>query len=852
VILDWLVGELRDLFAHDPEARVVLWFDAKAEFRGLLPEVEQTASDVGLVVLALDPQDGHGPLWMKWAAEAGPGANKKVVLWLPYSRDALVGGSAEGLRLEVLLEYEYCGLKWHIDGKSPSLFTFLKKHGVPLPAKQSEQVPLWKGGSDSPLARYVKKHGGRDQTFWQSRMLSLAVVQEGIVGSVEDRLLRFLADPDGELAVMRAEGIVGDFASQLGSEMADAQGIEEDPKAWSEAFVTGLVLLEIFEITGEPDDFPFLSRLPSVERRERQLEFLRRWMRDAQYLPKYREWALAVEPSIDLVTWARGRVGWPQSLRALVRDRWAAFLAGLQDAGPDEAGQLWYLQEHKIALVEESKGFWASGKADVPGWELAADLADLADASIQACNEAVSRHDPKSLVDSYAGHWHKIDIAHWRLLAAVNQLYDMEVVARIGDRFYFKYLQCTGQAFYDSFRDGGAWPPLGCPSARDVVAALYSPPSAGEKKAVLIVDALRYGLGMRLADELDDAEVDPVIADLPSETWVGMSALVPGYDATLQADGGHKLVSAAAAGDLCYSQYRKKLIAAAGAGSLPAGADGKPRDQISDVLGFTDAPAGLPRLLVLFDRGIDKAGHSMGAEVIHHFEQALESTRRAVRRLQSWGYSEVHIVTDHGFVLLSSSDAVQKMDVDNGAFADSGARWGILAKGASVPTATVPFPLDPRWSVAVPPGIRSFTKPGSAFFHGGATLQEVVIPHIVIRAAPGQVLRMKVQALLPLVEVVTMTVKVELKPVRPDAESVLDTVQGTSVRVFLGELDAPRSSEKIVPFDADAAEPLSVTLFLNREPAIPQGSEIPLQVLDVDTGESYATGLFVRAARDLG
>jgi PglZ domain len=852
VILDWLIGEFRDLFAHDPEAQVLLWFDAKAEFRGLLPQVEQAASDAGLVLLALDPQEGRGPLWMKWAVEAGRAADKKVVLWLPYSRDALVGGSADGLRLEVLLEYQYRGLEWRIDGKPPTLFTFLKKRGVALPAKQSEQVPLWKGGGGSPLARYVKKHAGRDQTFWQSRMLSLAIVQEGIVGSVEDRLLRFLADPDGELAVMRAEDIIVDFASQLGSEMADAQGIEEDPKAWSEAFVTGLVLLEIFEITGEPDDFPFLSRLPSVERRERQLEFLRRWMRDAEYLPKYREWALAVEPSIDLVTWARDRDGWPQSLRALVRDRWAAFLAGLQDAGPDEAGQLWYLQEHKIALVEESKGFWASGKADVPGWELAADLADLADASIQACNEAVSRHDPKSLVDSYAGHWHKIDIAHWRLLAAANRLDDMEIVARIGDRFYFKYLQCTGQAFYDSFRDGGVWPPLGCPSARDVVAALYSPPSAGEKKAVLIVDALRYGLGTRLADELDNAEVDPVIADLPSETWVGMSALVPGYDAELQVEGGHKLVSSAAAGDLCYPQYRKKLIAVAGAGTLPAGADGKPRDQVSDVLDFTEQPPGLPPFLVLFDREIDTSGHGMGGKVIHHFDLALKSTRRAIRRLQSWGYSEIHVVTDHGFVLLNSSDAVQKMEVDKDAFVDSGSRWGILAKGASVPTAVVPFALDPQWSVAVPPGIRSFTKPGGEFFHGGATMQEVVIPHILIKTASEQVLRMKVQALLPLLEVVTMTVKVELRPVRPDAKSLLDTVQGTSVRVFLGELDAPRSSEKIVPFDADAAEPLSVTLFLNREPAIPQGSEIPLQVLDVDTGESYATGLFVRAARDLG
>ncbi len=209
-------------------------------------------------------------------------------------------------------------------------------------------------------------------------------------------------------------------------------------------------MLEVFETTGKPDDFPFLSKLPPVERRERQLKFLRRWMRDAEYLPKYREWALAVEPSIDLVTWARGRDGRPQALRALVRDRWAAFLAGLQDAGPDDAGQQLVptgAQDHAGRGVQGILG--ERQGTTCPAGSLAADLADLADASVQACNEAVSRHEPKSLVDSYAGHWHRIDIAHWRLLAAANQLDDMEVVARIGDRFYFKYLQCTGQAFYD-------------------------------------------------------------------------------------------------------------------------------------------------------------------------------------------------------------------------------------------------------------------------------------------------------------------------------------------------------------------------------------------------------------------
>jgi hypothetical protein len=850
VILDWLIGEFRDLFTHDPDAHIVLWFDAKAEFRGLLTEADQAPDDDGITLLALNTEQAHGPLWLKWATEVGPGTGRKTVLWLPCSREA-VGAGSDGLRLDVLLEYEHCGLEWRVDGKPPTLFGFLKKHGVPLPANRADQDALWRGGPDSPLARYVVKHAGRDETFWQSRTLSLAVVQEGIVGGVEERLLRFLADPEGELAVMHGEGIVGDFRSQLASELADPAAIEDDPGGWSTTFVTGIALLEVYEMTGKLDDFPFLSKLPVAERRERQLKFLRRWMRDAEFRPKYREWALAVEPSIDVVAWARGRSGRPHALRALVRDRWAAFLSGLQNAGPDDAGQQLYLQEKEESLLEESKGFWAADADDVPGWRLAVDLAGLADAAVRACNPAVALAEPKALVSAYARDWHAIDVAHWRLLAGANRLDDMEAVAKVGDRFYFSYLQCVGQAFYDAFRDGGAWPPAGCRSVREVIGSLYSKPGKGTKKAVLIVDALRYELGCRLAEKLDGAEVEPLIADLPSETWVGMTALTPGCDARLDVEaGGHKLPSAAAAGDLCYSQYRKRLIAAAGAGALPAASDGKPRDQISDVLTFGEQPPGLPELLVLFDRGIDSAGHGLGNEIVHYFDQALDSTRRAIRRLQSWGYSEIHVVTDHGFVLLNSSDAVQKMEVDKGTFADSGNRWGILAKGASAPTAVLPFVLDPEWSVAVPPGIRSFSRPG-AFFHGGATLQEVVVPHIVVKVAAGAILRMRVQALLPTVNVSTMTVKVELRPVLPHADNLLDTVQGTAVNVYFGQLASPQSTEKTVEFNSDATDPISVTLFLNREPPLLQGSEVPLQVIDAETGESYATGLFVRAVRDL-
>ena len=88
MIIDWLLQDWRELLAHDNRVRVILWCDVRGEFRTFLPEVARSVEDAGLALLALDAAAGHGALWLKWAAELGPGAGRKVILWLPCAREA--------------------------------------------------------------------------------------------------------------------------------------------------------------------------------------------------------------------------------------------------------------------------------------------------------------------------------------------------------------------------------------------------------------------------------------------------------------------------------------------------------------------------------------------------------------------------------------------------------------------------------------------------------------------------------------------------------------------------------------------------------------------------------------------
>lgn len=849
MILDWLVRDFKGLFARDSRARVALWFDAKAEFRGILPEVERQFAEEGIILLAFDKEQHHGALWLKWATEVGPGAEKKVVIWLPYPQKALVSGTDDGTHLDCLLEYTYEGLVWLIESKPPTLFRFLRAHGVPLPTKRAEQDSLWRGGPESPLAKYVRTYLTRDEAFWTSRPLTLTLIQESIVGNVEERLLQLLADPQREWDALQQMGIAEEFRAQVETRYAETQKLAADPQDWARAFVASLVLLEILESTGGPEDFPFASKLPSPPRREALRELLRRWMSHRDHLETYRRWALELERTIDLVAWARTKEGHPQALRSLVKDRWDRFLEGLRGQGASEEALQRYLQAHKASILQEAKGFWASGTKDLAGWALAAGLAELVERILTTVEEASQMKTPAKIVEAYASKWHQIDLAHWHLLAAAWRAEEMELLASIADRFYVKYLDAVSRAFYDAFRDEKRWPPEGCKPIAELTKELYNPPET--RRAILVVDALRFDLAAALCERLGEGTLEAYLANVPSETYVGMTSLLPTPDARLEvAEGKPKLLSQAAGGDLSYRAYRWKLLEAAGAACLGQDRKGALRDEIRHLRELSEPPKEPPQLLVLFDRDVDELGHSTGYELIRHFEELLGELERAIRKLRAWGYAEVHVVTDHGFVLLRSDANIQPIEVDKSMFEVLTARSGLLRAGERATTATVPFPLDPSWSVALPPGLRSFSAPGR-YFHGGATLQEVVIPHLCF-TAPKSRQRMRVHVQLPQVKIATLTVKVELIPERPASVGLFDEEpESTRVRVFLGSPEAPRSNEKTIEIDAQMTEIIPVTLFLHREPPTPEGTQIPLHVTDVATGEAYATGLFVRAARDL-
>ena len=160
--------------------------------------------------------------------------------------------------------------------------------------------------------------------------------------------------------------------------------------------------------------------------------------------------------------------------------------------------------------------------------------------------------------------------------------------------------------------------------------------------------------------------------------------------------------------------------------------------EILDVEAASDKPEAIGELLVVFGHEeVDQMGHGQAENLIRHVFLEIERLSRLVRKLHRWDYSQVHIVTDHGFILLDESKLPSEVSCDKEWCHVLKERFALVPANADLPLTRLPFPWDPTMMVAVPPGL-AFFKAEKSFSHGGAALQELIIPHLTSRAHAPQ------------------------------------------------------------------------------------------------------------------
>src|SRR6266487_2772308 len=381
------------------------------------------------------------------------------------------------------------------------------------------------------------------------------------------------------------------------------------------------------------------------------------------------------------------------------------------------------------------------------------------------------------------------------------------------------------------------WTAAGCPvpdlrSAGAWVAELLK--QSKRATAIIIVDALRYDLGMTWASQLNTREgaeratISVARTALPTVTALGMGMALPLPEKDLQADivdGKWQLRQVGHAANLSIAEQRREWLRTQGKVAADA------LLTMADVQhGNVPAPQAKRSRLVVFDDLIDKLGHDEELEAMGS-DQVMQRYLSTIEHLRDRGWLRVLVVTDHGFIHWPGSEERHVTPpVAGPAYSSRRALAYPEQVKLSGPQGLAP---GGKWRIVVPSGAACFRAYGGlGYFHGGASLQEWIIPCIKIewpqKASPVNV---RIQ---PIEQILSLRPKIILE-IERDGMFIEDTI-ARQVEVRL--LDTRQktilfhSASKTITPDL---EQVSITLQPVEDAQAERGTPLMIEVRDVRT-----------------
>ena len=263
-----------------------------------------------------------------------------------------------------------------------------------------------------------------------------------------------------------------------------------------------------------------------------------------------------------------------------------------------------------------------------------------------------------------------------------------------------------------------------------------------KKVAVIVSDALRYEVAKELIGELAKskhiASLKPAIAMLPSETKYCKPSLLPHRELKLYGKGEEQDM---AVDDHILDTTLKRSE------HLQVYRDGAvcvPFETVAEYNLEKNREIFKHPLVYIFHDVIDKTGHDGNAkQIVNSCRDAITELKKMIPKIHaSYNVTEVYITSDHGFlfndIMITDKDK-HKIEED---CLERSTRY-YLTKSKDEVNGVVKFPLNEVSGmvnvsdvmVAVPMGTNRFAAPsgGYMFTHGGAALQELIIPVITSR-----------------------------------------------------------------------------------------------------------------------
>jgi uncharacterized protein (TIGR02687 family) len=428
----------------------------------------------------------------------------------------------------------------------------------------------------------------------------------------------------------------------------------------------------------------------------------------------------------------------------------------------------------------------------------------------------------------------------------IQNLYANTYLLKLGDTF---------QGFVDRLEKWDAPPiPLQCRFFERFIRPFIR---RDHKVCVILSDAMRYEVGAELLTRIQQedrysAEMEPMISMLPSYTQLGMAALLPHEELSIADDeSGTVLVD----GKSSQGAVNRGKILSAGMGEKSASVI-----SASDFLAMPrEGDEGYRNLfssndvVYIYHNRIDAAGdkRSSEAQVFEAVEQTLHELVHIIRKLSSANATHMIVTADHGFIYQD-----QELHESDFAAADSeGTRMlyrdrrfvfgsGLKEKSSLRKFTSAQLGLAGTVEVQIPKSINRLRVKGSGsrFVHGGASLQEVVIPVLKIhKKRQSDISTVEVDIIRGASSVITSgQAAVILYQTTAAAEKMKPRVLRAGIFTESGELI---SDSHELAFDLTSENPrdreMPVRFMLTRKADEANGQEVILKLEEKHAGTSH-------------
>lgn len=263
--------------------------------------------------------------------------------------------------------------------------------------------------------------------------------------------------------------------------------------------------------------------------------------------------------------------------------------------------------------------------------------------------------------------------------------------------------------------------------------------SKGDRVFVIVSDALRYEVGVEIAEKLNEKVINSTdiyssLSTIPSITKLGMASLLPHKEIELKDDGRVFVDNIDSSG----LENRNKILNNTFDNSIAVDFQKLPKNKTE----FVEELKG--HKLVYFYHDTIDATADKGATEIYTFEavqKAVDEIMDLIHKITDWlGGINVLITSDHGFIYqrsdLEESDKISK---ENISFIDRNRRSFIskeVVENDNLIKVDMSYILKNKDVFAYMPKSHIRFKvqgEGAKFVHGGATLQELVVPVVAFK-----------------------------------------------------------------------------------------------------------------------